>query len=48
MFCVVDIEIAQLVKETVRRTEEEEGGLNVEHRVEVLKQKLFLILNIAR
>ena len=47
MFCVVHIEVSQLVKETARRTEKEEGGLDVEHRVEVLKQQLLLVLDIT-
>ena len=47
MFCVVHIEVPQLVKETARRTEKEEGRLDVEHWVEVLEQQFFLVLNIA-
>ena len=47
MFCVVDVEIPQLVEETARLAEEEEGGLDVEHRVEVLKQQLLLVLDIT-
>ena len=47
MFCVVHIEVPQLVKETARRTEKEEGRLDVEHRVEVLKQQLLPILHVT-
>ena len=47
VFCVVDVEIPQLVEETARLAEEEEGGLDVEHRVEVLKQQLLLVLDIT-
>ena len=47
MFCVVDIEIPQLVEEAARLAEEEEGGLDVEHWVEVLKQQLLLVLDIT-
>ena len=47
MFCVVHIEVPQLVKETARLTEKEEGGLDVEHRVEVLKQQLLPILHVT-
>ena len=48
VFCVVDVEIPQLVEEAARLAEEEEGGLDVEHRVEVLKQQLLLVLDITR
>ena len=47
VFCVVDVEIPQLVEEAARLAEEEEGGLDVEHWVEVLEQQFFLVLNIA-
>lgn len=47
MFCVVNIEVPQLVEETARGAEEEEGGLDVEHRVEVLKQKLLPVLDVT-
>ena len=47
VFCVVDVEIPQLVEEAARLAEEEEGGLDVEHRVEVLKQQLLLVLDIT-
>ena len=47
MFCVVHIEVSQLVKETARRTEKEEGRLDVEHRVEVLQQEPLLVLDCA-
>ena len=47
MFCVVHIEVSQLVKETASRAEKEEGGLDVEHRVEVLKQQLLPILDVT-
>ena len=47
MFCVVDIEITQLVKKAAGLTEKEEGRLDVEHRVEVLKQQLLPILHVT-
>ena len=47
VFCVVDIEITQLVKEAAGLAEKEESRLDVEHWVEVLKQQFFLVLNIA-
>ena len=47
MFCVVNIEVPQLVEEAARGAEEEEGGLDVEHGVQVLQQQLLLVLHVA-
>ena len=45
---VVHAEVFQLVEEAVGLAEEKEGGLDVEHGVEVLEEKLLLILHLAR
>ena len=47
MFCIKYTKISQLLKKIFRLAEEEHGRLDVEHGVEVLQQKLLLVVDLT-